>query len=485
MNKSYDLFILGAGVTGCILAIELLRKNQKLKILMVDKRSSEQKRVGESCSDLTSIYLNLNIPKHILNKHTIKTGLRFLFSDGQEFASPSQKSTANGYQLNRAVFDKDLRDEAIRLGVEFSEETKVTSFHEVSTFNTKILLHSKDIEREIETKWFVDCSGRSRFLQKKFNWQDTQSDLSTASSWVHIKTTSDSWDFKELDKWNEKGIGPQDEATMHFLGKGYWAWYFPLEDKTSSLGLVYDKKILHNQKPRELFERILFENEHLKQIVGKTPVKDIHHLDELCYYPKKMFKEGFLTLGDASSFIDPLFSNGIESAIQQNLKFASLLGSYFRTNKFEENKWKATEALFIKSFKSRTLTFSTRYQVMHHFDIFTNWAQLDFFGYFSLNVIPSAYFPKIFLSNPILFNSFSLYIYKFFMKRYEKLAKLKDDANITRSVYPSKLIYSEAAVPQKKVIALLKSMQLFWLWFSHYIYLELKLFTGKQKARQQ
>jgi flavin-dependent dehydrogenase len=483
LNKNCDLFILGAGLTGCILAIELLKKSPRLKVIIADKKRIDVKRVGESCSDLTSIYLNLNLPDHILKKHTIKTGLRFLFQNNLEFSSPSQKSTANGYQLNRALFDKDLREEAVKLGAIYLEETKVLDFIELASFKTMIHLESQQEDHKIQTRWFVDCSGRSRFLQKKFNWKQNQNNLSTASSWIHIKPKSHSWDSKKLEKWYNQGIGGREQATMHFFGRGYWAWYFPLEDKTSSLGIVYDKNLLSKKNPRVLFEQVIKENEYLSEIVSNDTIEEFHHLDELCYYPQKMFKKGFLTLGDSSSFIDPLFSSGMELAIQQNLYFSDLLMAYFEMDEFNEKKWLRTEKLFIKSFKSRLLTFSTRYRIMHHFDIFTNWAQLDFLGYFHFHVIPSVYFPKIFLRKPVVFNKLSLIIYNFFMKRYEKLCHLKDEIGMESSVFKSKVIFSETAAPQNKFFAPLKTLHLFWLWFSYYLSLELKIFIGRKKAK--
>ena len=110
LEKQYDIIIIGASFTGPLMALSLINKNPTLKICLVDKDKVKDKKVGESTSDITAIYLNRLGIDEALSDQVKKTGLRFLFKNNNEFSSPTQKSIANGYHLNRKSFDKKMID---------------------------------------------------------------------------------------------------------------------------------------------------------------------------------------------------------------------------------------------------------------------------------------------------------------------------------------------------------------------------------------
>ena len=184
-----------------------------------------------------------------------------------------------------------------------------------------------------------------------------------------------------------------------------------------------------------------------------------------------MHHDNIAVIGDAGSFIDPLFSPGLEITSQQNEHLVFLLLDYFKKGKKNLKAWKKYEQEFTKTYLDRAYVYSKIYNIMHSYDLFSNITQFLFFGYQSFNVFPLKHFPKR-LKKPLRFHKIEKIFIKNLFNRYNRIVIKREKHNRKSSSLKQPLSYSTVKIPNGLYI-FIKPFQLFFLWFFNYLKIEL------------
>ena len=116
-----------------------------------------------------------------------------------------------------------------------------------------------------------------------------------------------------------RNIGSRRLGTNHYMGFGYWIWVIPLGNGETSIGVVFDKRLveLHNSKSRpEEFVAFLKAIPALGELLeGATPrLDDFRFYSHLPYVTRRYMGNGWALLGDAAAFLDPYYSPGLDHA---------------------------------------------------------------------------------------------------------------------------------------------------------------------------
>lgn len=483
-RKLYDIIILGGGIAGSVMAISLKRKTPSLSILIIERSAVFPNKVGESSAEMTGLFFNRFGIEPILKKQLKKAGLRFLFNEHNscektdEFSSPSFKSIANGYHFNRQQFDEDLLGEAIKMGCEVRRPAEIIEFH-YEKLNSRIRIKQQDKEVEFLTTWLIDASGVERIAGNKMGWQNKDITFDTAASLAHFENQGlcSDWDKLQSTEWQKNAIGPQSQSTIHFLRPGCWWWHIALNSNTTSIGVVYDKNIIGTPDPEKFFNDYLEKDELLRKITKGAKRGPVKHIPKLPYLSNRLYDDGIIVIGDAAAFIDPLFSPGIEFICQQSIHLSELITDYFKTGKMDYRKWNSYQKIFLTAFNHRIKIYQDRYKVMGSYDLFSNWVQLDFFGYFCFTIFPSLVFPGR-MKIPPKFSFLSGFVYRFITNRYLKIAERRKLQGRVSTSLKKPVSYSHVAIPDGFMFYL-KVPQLFFVWFSNYIKIE----TDEMKFR--
>ena len=143
----------------------------------------------------------------------------------------------------------------------------------------------------------------------------------TASIWARFRNV------KDLDGKEVAGVDPADPfvrpviaarrlATNHFVGFGYWIWFIPLKGGETSVGLVWDKRLIDPQgaNPEEKLLRFLDGNPLTKEMLEKAEIVpgDTRFYGHLPYLNDRVVGEGWSLVGDAAGFLDPFYSPGLD-----------------------------------------------------------------------------------------------------------------------------------------------------------------------------
>ncbi len=330
MNNQYDVVILGGGLAGLLLSLQLKQQNPDIKVLVLEKRKDKAPdaafKIGESSVELGTHYMRevLNLKDYLDEKQLPKHGLRF-------FLSPKHKDEIHkrvelgpkvflpvpSHQLDRGIFENDLIDMTTELGNEFLLGAKVENVdikddaHSVS--------YSKDGETTtVNARWVVDATGRSSFMKRKLGFaEEYPHDVSSTWFRVDHKIDIDTW--SDDPKWHshvENGL--RYLSTVHLMDKGYWVWIIPLVGGRTSVGIVADEAIhpfdTYNTLEKTLEWINVNEPQFGKELEGlQDKIMDFKVMKHFAYASKETYNtDRWTVVGEAGLFGDPFYSPGTD-----------------------------------------------------------------------------------------------------------------------------------------------------------------------------
>jgi flavin-dependent dehydrogenase len=343
MKNHYDVCILGGGLAGLTLSLQLKKASPEISILTLEMRSGDAPdaahKVGESTVELGTHYLRevLNL-KDYLDKHQLpKHGLRFFFTPQYKNdiskrveLGPRERLPVPSHQIDRGTFENELVKRSKEMGVDLLLGAKVTAVDLNKEIHT-VAYSSDGNKTEITSNWVVDATGRSSFLKRKLGLKK-ELNHSISSAWFRVKGEID------IDKWSDNSAwnsylkpGLRRLGTIHFMDKGYWVWLIPLATGNTSVGIVADPKF----HPFDTYNKLekamdwLKENEplcHHYLSQKKEDVIDFKVLKHIAHHSEKLFSpDKWAVTGESGVFLDPFYSPGTDFIAMSNTFITDLI----------------------------------------------------------------------------------------------------------------------------------------------------------------
>ena len=316
--KNVDVFIIGAGPAGSIAGAKLVQDGFSVKV--VDKLKMPRFVIGESllprCNELLE---NANMLKCIEDaKFQFKGGVAFDNLDGEfialDFSKNLGQKWGSSFQVKREVFDKLLIDDAQSKGCDVEYEMEVIAYDEVENI---ITLQDKDGNQELyKAKKVLDASGYGRVLPRLLNLEADSSLALRRATFARVD--SDKRLDGEMSGYIFVNIVGDNDA---------WIWNIPFSDGTTSVGIVCTEEYFTSFKmsDEEFWEHIVHTNPSasLRYKDSKRTV-EVNSLSGYSSAVTKLYDKNFILTGNASEFLDPVFSSGVTLALESGSKAAEL-----------------------------------------------------------------------------------------------------------------------------------------------------------------
>lgn len=340
----YDVAILGGGLAGLTLALQLRDRHADLRILVLERKSHPLPRaahkVGESTVEIGAHYFaeTLGLRQHLRDEHIFKFGFRFFFSDGRrDLENVTELGVRNvlptpTYQIDRGIFENFLGEEARRRGIDFLDGAIVRHV-DVGTHG---VAHTVSFEHDgtthdLSTRWLVDAAGRAGLLKRTLGLAQDNTHLANAVWFrLDVRLTIDDW-CRDA-QWSTQCDPPERwRSTNHMVGPGYWVWLIPLSSGAHSVGIVCDAA-MHPLSQMNTFDKALdWLREHQPLVADhvhahRDTLMDFLFFRNFSYGCKQVFSaDRWALTGEAGVFLDPFYSPGSDFIAIANTYIAALI----------------------------------------------------------------------------------------------------------------------------------------------------------------
>lgn len=345
MSRTSDVAILGGGLAGLTLAIQLKQRDPSLAVTVIERRTHPVReaafKVGESTVEIGAHYFAhvLGFREHLETEQIRKFGFRFFFSEGRNDIDRctelgvSQLLPTPSWQLDRGRFENFLGEQARALGVEFIDGAMVRGV----AFGDGEAAHTVSFERAqtadtVAARWVVDASGRASLIKRKLDLAQAN-DHDANAVWWRVDGFVDPNQWSADTGWLQR-CDPPDRwrSTNHMCGPGYWFWLIPLASGAHSLGIVCDAK-MHPLETMNTYEKALaWLRKHQPQVAVSVD-KPEHKLQDFLFFRhfsygcKQVFSgDRWALTGEAGLFLDPFYSPGSDFIAISNTYICDLIG---------------------------------------------------------------------------------------------------------------------------------------------------------------
>jgi flavin-dependent dehydrogenase len=316
MHHDYDAILIGGGPAGSSASAILAEYGHR--VLVLEREKFPRYHIGESLLPFTFGPLERlgMIPKMRQSAFVKKYSAVFVQSDGRRsapfyfFNRYDRETIAQTWQVRRSEFDQMLLDNAREKGAEVREETSVNRLLLEGDKVVGVEATDRRTGRTYEVRAAItlDCTGKEAFTANLLGWRMRDPYLNKLAVWTYYRGAR-----------RAEGIDEGETAVCYVPEKG-WFWHIPLHDDIASVGIVAEGKYLTRdgvKAPKEIFHREVEENLWIKDCLSAGQGTGEYFLtSEYTRYSRYCAAPGLLLLGDALTFLDPVFSSGVMLALK-------------------------------------------------------------------------------------------------------------------------------------------------------------------------
>jgi flavin-dependent dehydrogenase len=305
-----DVVVIGGGPAGSTVSTILAQHGVSVELF--ERETFPRFHIGESLIPETYWVLKrLDMLEKMQKSHFVKKySVQFVNSAGKEsapfyFWDNKPHECSQTWQVVRSEFDEMLLNNAREHGVAAHEDVRVMDviFEEDRAVGVKL----KD--REVRAKVVVDASGQNGLIANRLGLRVWDPILNKGAIWTY-------WEGAYRDTGRDEGA----TMVLQTPDKQGWFWYIPQHDNIVSVGVVAPFDYLFKNRGKD-FERTFAEEVDRcsavkKRIEGAKRVTGYFATKDYSYRATRASGDGWVLVGDAWGFLDPLYSSGVLLALK-------------------------------------------------------------------------------------------------------------------------------------------------------------------------
>ncbi len=314
LSDAYDCVVVGGGPAGSTCAA--LVAEAGFRTLQLEREKMPRFHVGESLMPETYWTLQrLGVLDRMRQEAFVrKVGVQFVSHSSREsqpfyFDRHDPRESSRTWHVERARFDQLLFENASDKGAECRDQMRVVDVRLGQGPPHRIVVQDSDSHRyELAAQVVVDATGQSALLANRLGLREDNPHLRKASIWTYYRGA-------------ERCADPEKNTTviLHTNDKRAWFWYIPLAHDVVSVGVVADNDYLlkGGRSPQGTFAEQLAKCPAVqRRIEHAKRVDPFRVAKEFSYTTRQHSGDGWVLVGDAFGFIDPIYSSGVFLALK-------------------------------------------------------------------------------------------------------------------------------------------------------------------------
>ncbi|HZS10036.1 MAG TPA: NAD(P)/FAD-dependent oxidoreductase [Blastocatellia bacterium] len=337
-SNNFDVIVMGGGPAGSTVASILSREGRR--VVLFEKEQFPRHHIGESLmTDTFWTFQRMGLLEKLKQSPFVrKYSVQFANPAGREsrpfyFFEANHHESAVTWQVTRAVFDQMLIEHAAEQGATVHQKTPVKQvlFDGDRAVGVEVLMQDGSLQK-FHAKVVIDATGQSAILSNKFRWRMRDPKLKKAVLYSYFKGAHREPDLN----------GGATLVLRTQVGSNGWFWYIPLENDITSVGIVADPEYLVKGRGQDLAKIFNEEVEKCepcrRRVEGAERVDKIYSILDYSYRSKQNAGNGFILIGDAYGFLDPIYSSGVLLALKMAELAADAIHDAFKHDDFSAGR---------------------------------------------------------------------------------------------------------------------------------------------------
>ena len=313
-SSSPDVVVIGGGPAGSTVSTLIAQRGYRVELF--EREHFPRFHVGESLIPETYWTLQrLNmLPKMQSSRFVKKHSVQFVASSGRPsapfyFSDNKPHECSQTWQVVRSEFDQLMLDNAREHGVQAYEGVRVLEVLFDGDRAVGVRLKGDDGGiRDVHAKVVIDASGQSGLIQNRLRLRVWDPVLSMGAIWAY-------WTGAQRDPGRDEGA----TMVLQTPDKTGWFWYIPLQDDMVSVGVVapFETLLKRRKDYGETYAEEIERCPAVKTRVSSGRLVTGHFATkDFSYRARQVAGDGWVLVGDAFGFLDPLYSSGILLALR-------------------------------------------------------------------------------------------------------------------------------------------------------------------------
>jgi flavin-dependent dehydrogenase len=325
-DNACEVLVIGGGPAGSTAATLLTRLGRK--VILLEKAHHPRFHIGESLLPMNlPLFERLGVMDKVRAMGVFKPGADFEADNARgyntfAFRRAIGNSPPHAYQVWRQDFDQMLFEHARAAGVDAREGHEVVAIEQLDARHSKVEVRTDDGHSyRITTQYLVDATGRDTFLSSKRRLRRKNAEHQSAAIFGHFRGA-------EYRPGEDAG-----NISIYRFDYG-WMWMIPLPDGVMSIGAVCRPAYLKQRtgKTLDFFLQTLKQNEGIRKRIEHAELIDgeVRVTGNYTYDSTRMGGPGWVMVGDAFAFLDPVFSSGVYLAMSGAEQAATVVDTALR-----------------------------------------------------------------------------------------------------------------------------------------------------------
>jgi flavin-dependent dehydrogenase len=314
MSHHPEVVVIGGGPAGSTVSTLLAKHGHA--VTLYERERFPRFHIGESLIPETYWVLKrLDMLPKMQQSHFVKKySVQFINAQGKlsapfYFWDNKPHECSQTWQVVRSEFDTMMLDNAREHGVDVHEGVRVVDvLFDGNQASGVVIQQDGGARTDVRAKVVIDASGQNGLLQNRFNLRVWDPVLNKGAIWTY-------WKGAYRDTGRDEG------ATMviQTSNKKGWFWYIPLHGDLMSVGIVspFDYLFKGRGDKEQTYNEEVDRSAAVKDRLAKaTRVTGYFATKDYSYRSKQLAGNGWVLVGDAFGFLDPLYSSGVLLALK-------------------------------------------------------------------------------------------------------------------------------------------------------------------------